>query len=139
MWRGICASAILYCVLTTLLSSSLPVLDEESYLYIAQKMRFSHPYDWPLPWHPWTDSYVYAHPPLFLYWVRSVWIFCGDDIGWLKFFLGLPFRLLPWAICSKYGLLRFPYAKLFDWTIMITQRPVPQGLTVISNRLILIE
>ena len=102
MWRGICAGAILYCALATMLSTSLPVLDEESYLYIARQLQVSRPYDWPLPWHPWTDSYIYAHPPLFLYWVRAVWSGCGADIFWLKFFLGLPFRLLLGGVAGYF-------------------------------------
>ncbi|MEC7988201.1 MAG: hypothetical protein VX278_23745 [Myxococcota bacterium] len=106
MWRSIGVSALLYCVLTTMLSSNLPVLDEESYLYIAKEMPLFRPYDWKLPWHPWSDSYVYAHPPLFLYWVRSLWWLCGEDVAWLKFFLGLPFRIMLGA-AAGYLCIRF--------------------------------
>lgn len=86
--------ALFFTLISSVLSSVYPVLDEESYLYIAQEMSVSRPYDWTLPWPPYSQSYRYAHPPLFLVWVKLCFSLCPQSIGWLKFFLGLPFRLL---------------------------------------------
>jgi hypothetical protein len=94
MHKGILWFALLYTVLSTLLSSIYPVLDEESYLYIGRSMSFANPYDWELPWPPYTDSYRYAHPPLFLFWVRMGTMLFSDGSWVLKLFLGVPFRLL---------------------------------------------
>ena len=79
-----------------LCAASVPVLDEESYLAIAAQLDPARPYDWWRPWPPWggtreADAFVYAHPPLFLWWV------------WLTQQLPLPFEVtrrlagLPWA------------------------------------------
>ena len=85
---------LVYAVLSSILASVYPVLDEESYLYIAQSLSLSRPYDWLLPWPPYTDSYRYAHPPLFLYWMWCGQYFLGASVFWMKLVLGLPFRLL---------------------------------------------
>ena len=67
-----------------------PHIDEESYLFIAQAIQDHplRPYDWWRAWQPWiepgTPFYVYAHPPLFL------WYLCG--IGHLIGF-GHPWHL----------------------------------------------
>ena len=94
MHKKIIGYALVYAVLSSILASSYPVLDEESYLYIAQSMSLSRPYDWTLPWPPYTDSYRYAHPPLFLYWVWIATKVMGSSIVWMKLFLGFPFRLM---------------------------------------------
>ena len=44
--------------------SSHPILDEGSYLWIAKRFSFAKPYDWPLPFPPFDDAFVFAHPPL---------------------------------------------------------------------------
>lgn len=101
MHKKLIGYALVYAVLSSILASTYPVLDEESYLYIAQSISLAQPYDWALPWPPFGDSYRYAHPPLFLYWVWLGTKLCGSSIVWLKFFLGFPFRfLLGYAACS---------------------------------------
>ena len=49
--------------------SSHPILDEGSYLWIAKRFSFAKPYDWPLPFPPFDDAFVFAHPPLLLMWI----------------------------------------------------------------------
>ncbi len=49
-----------------------PHIDEESYLFIGREIQDTllRPYDWWRPWQPFEsgdDSFVYAHPPLFLW------------------------------------------------------------------------
>ena len=94
MHKKVLGYALIYAVLSSILASAYPVLDEESYRYIAQSMSFSRPYDWILPWPPYTDSYRYAHPPLFLYWMMCVQYFFGASIFWTKLILGIPFRFI---------------------------------------------
>lgn len=55
----------------------LPLLDEESYLDIANQLDLLRPYDWSRPWQPWghevpENAYLYAHPPGHLWWVAAV-------------------------------------------------------------------
>ena len=90
---------LVYAVLSSILASVYPVLDEESYLYIAQSLSLSRPYDWLLPWPPYTDSYRYAHPPLFLY-----WMWCGQYFFWSFYFLdeacvGASISSSAWLLC----------------------------------------
>lgn len=72
---------------------SIPVLDEESYWKIADQMSWSRPYDWKMPWFPFEEQgFVYAHPPLFLFWVKFVqsWF----DISLAQWILGIPLQIL---------------------------------------------
>ena len=53
------------------------MLDEESYLAIAAQLDWARPYDWWRPWPPWggqreADAFVYAHPPLHLWWTAAL-------------------------------------------------------------------
>ncbi|RME22407.1 MAG: hypothetical protein D6798_15885 [Deltaproteobacteria bacterium] len=71
---GTAALLALCCVL---LAATVPVLDEESYLDIASQLQPLRPYDWWRPWQPWgthheADAFVFAHPPLHLWWVYLV-------------------------------------------------------------------
>ena len=61
-------------LLLSLCWSSLPVLDEESYWAIARELNPLRPYDWELRWPPYTEqnSYIYAHPPGFLWWIWGI-------------------------------------------------------------------
>ncbi|MCB9764223.1 MAG: hypothetical protein H6739_30910 [Alphaproteobacteria bacterium] len=79
------------------------MLDEESYLDIAQQIA-SHPlrpYDWFRPWQPWgatppADAFLFAHPPLHLWWV-ALWQRLGVGPA-LRLAVGLPWALLlGWA------------------------------------------
>lgn len=61
--------------LAALFMPAAPVLDEESYLDIAAQMPWARPYDWYRAWQPWgaevpENSYLYAHPPLHLWWIK---------------------------------------------------------------------
>jgi len=94
MKNSIVRCALLYAVLCSILRSSYPVLDEESYLLIAEQMAVLRPYDWSLPWPPYGDSYRYAHPPLFLLWIRCISVLAGDSVLWIKILAGLPFQLI---------------------------------------------
>ena len=116
MHKKIIGYALVYALLSSFLASSYPVLDEESYLYIAQSMSIDRPYDWTLPWPPYTDSYRYAHPPLFLYWVWIGTKLFGSSIIWIKFFLGFPFRLLLGYSASWMLIHHTPSSKQ-NWSI----------------------
>jgi hypothetical protein len=57
-------------------AGKLPVVDEESYLDIGRQLAgaMGDPYGWWRRWQPWGadpagDVYLYAHPPLHLWWV----------------------------------------------------------------------
>ena len=75
-----------------LLTHGLPALDEESYLWIANEMSWARPYDWQLPWPPYDDAFIYAHPPLFLWWVKSLLVLEGESLLCLETCVGE----LPW-------------------------------------------
>lgn len=87
-----------------LLSSGVPVLDEESYLDIAAQLDWRRPYSWWRAWQPWglerpADAYVYAHPPLFVFWVKA-WLAQGSalPVAAVKVAAGLPWAmLLGWS------------------------------------------
>ena len=72
-------------LLLSLCWSSLPVLDEESYWAIARELNPLRPYDWELRWPPYTEqnSYIYAHPPGFLWWIlnSASWCIVGAHKG----------------------------------------------------------
>jgi hypothetical protein len=66
---------LLSVVLAALFMPAAPVLDEESYLDIARQMPWLRPYDWYRAWQPWgaevpEDSFLFAHPPLHVYWIK---------------------------------------------------------------------
>ncbi|MAA77974.1 MAG: hypothetical protein CL916_01845 [Deltaproteobacteria bacterium] len=117
MHKKIFGYALVYAFLSSVLASSYPVLDEESYLYIAQSMSLSRPYDWTLPWPPYTDSYRYAHPPLFLYWVWIATKIFGSSIMWMKFFLGFPFRLIL-GYSASWVLFHHTSSSKHKWSIL---------------------
>ncbi len=85
------------------LTCPAPVLDEESYLDIAAQLPWGHPYDWWRPWPPWgagreADAFVYAHPPLFLWWAK-LWSSSGAPVRGVKIAAGLPWALLlGWSV-----------------------------------------
>ncbi len=67
--------ALLSLALAAAFMPAAPVLDEESYLDIAQQLSWARPYDWYRAWQPWgaeipADAYLYAHPPLHLWWIK---------------------------------------------------------------------
>lgn len=75
----------------------MPVLDEESYLAIAAQLDGARPYDWWRPWPPWggqreADAFVYAHPPLHLWWTALL-SSLPVPIAALK-----RLSVLPWAL-----------------------------------------
>lgn len=83
-WVWIVGASI-FCLL---LSPVQHILDEETYLWIATNMSWSRPYDWSMPFPPFHDTgFVFAHPPLFLWWVKL----CGDH-----WWTGLPWLVLWW-------------------------------------------
>lgn len=81
-----------------------PGLDEESYLWIGAEIARSGgwPYGWSRDWPPWDgDAFVYAHPPLFLWWValwqgagHAIWGEGGAPLPLLRLCVGLPWALL---------------------------------------------
>ncbi len=100
---GVSALLALCCVL---LATTVPVLDEESYLDIAGQLDPLHPYSWWRPWQPWgtsreADAFVFAHPPLHLWWVYLVQQATPGLFGvrGLKLVAGAPYALLfGWAV-----------------------------------------
>jgi hypothetical protein len=119
--------AVLAGLLAAALTAPVPVLDEESYLDIARQLDLLRPYDWWRAWQPWggqreADAYVYAHPPLFLMWVKA-WVGDGADAA----------RMMPaWKLAA--GL---PWAMLLGWSggrllERFTRQPLWAGLAWLS-------
>lgn len=77
-------------------STPLAVLDEESYLYIAENIFPKRPYDWSLPWPPYStdDAFIFAHPPLFMWWVWLLKSWFGFSIVATKVLAGLPAQII---------------------------------------------
>ena len=113
-WVSLILSSMMLAIPWSWFSPKVFILDETSYHFIAQKMSWSRPYDWQMPWPPYSDNaFIFAHPPLFLWWVKAV----GDAwwTGWipqtLLIFstLGLTFRstkhpykvFLLWICCAS--------------------------------------
>lgn len=101
------ALALVAALVAALLASSLPVLDEESYLAIAAQLEPARPYDWWRPWPPWggareADAFVYAHPPLFLWWV---WLWGGSA------------SFAPAAVKAMKVAAALPWAALLGWSV----------------------
>lgn len=116
--------ACLLAVGTLLLSSGVPVLDEESYLDIARQLDPLRPYDWWRPWQPWGstregDAFVYAHPPLHLWGVWATRRLVSEELGLyaLKVLAGAPWALLyGWAVGSLAAqLTRRPILAVLSW------------------------
>lgn len=87
-----------------------PHLDEESYLFLGHVLQGHplRPYDWWRPWPPYFTPrdtfYLYAHPPLFLWWSAGWQALLGSESLWLLRLVALP---LVWVLCwSWHGLAR---------------------------------
>jgi len=79
---------LLATLLSVLLSPSPLLLDEETHLWIAQQAAWFAPYDWAMPFPPFHETgFVFAHPPLFLWWLKLT----GDSV-----FTAVPWLLLWW-------------------------------------------
>ncbi len=77
---------------------ALPVLDEETWLWLAAHAPMARPYDWWRPGPPWGDSpapdaFVFAHPPLFIAWLKLLLPF-AHDLADLRRLAGLPWAAL---------------------------------------------
>ena len=83
-------------------SSTSRVLDEETYLYIAEQIQPKRPYDWILPWPPYDteDAFVFAHPPLFLWWIWLLTSLVGAGVGASKLMAALPFQVMLGAAAA---------------------------------------
>ena len=87
-----------------------PHIDEESYLFIGNAIEghLARPYDWWRPWQPLftptANSFIYAHPPVFLWLISGLGQLWGfEAIGLLRASM-LPFCLL--LVLSFYGMAR---------------------------------
>lgn len=71
-----------------------PVIDEESYLWLGQAIGLGRPYDWARAWPPWgEDGFIYAHPPLFLWWM-GLWSRLSMPLPMLRILAGGPWIVL---------------------------------------------
>ena len=89
---------ILAAVLVVLAGNlAVPVLDEELWLSLGRALDAGRPYDWARAMPPWGqnpgDSYLFAHPPGFLWWV---WAACkaGLEVTGTRWLAGLPAALI---------------------------------------------
>jgi hypothetical protein len=94
-----------------------PAIDEETYLWIGRNVAWARPYDWACRWPPWdADGYVFAHPPLFLEWMR-LWSPLESTLPLMRAAVGLPWViLLAWAVtrlCNR--LCRHPDLAAAAW------------------------
>ncbi len=89
------------CVAMVLLAAAkVPALDEESYLWLGRMLDPTDPYGWSRAWPPWdaTNGFVYAHPPLFLLWMRAL-APLQASLPALRIVAGAPFAwLLGWSV-----------------------------------------
>ena len=79
-----------------------PVIDEESYLWLGAHVDPALPYDWHRAWQPWSDqgpvTFVYAHPPLHLWWMALVHAISADP-GFARAACAVPFvTLYAWGV-----------------------------------------
>lgn len=89
----------LACVLPFL--GKAPVIDEESYLWLGAHVSVLRPYDWHRVWQPYVDapdSFIFAHPPLFLWGLAALHALA--PVVWLaRVLVVLPFvSLYAWAV-----------------------------------------
>lgn len=95
--------ALLCLVVAVACAAGVPVLDEESWLELAQGLDPSRPYDWWRPWPPWgsaeaPDAFVFAHPPGFLLWLHA-WARPGLPVWPIKVAAAVPWALLlGWSV-----------------------------------------
>lgn len=72
-----------------------PVIDEESYLWLGKHVTMADPYAWTRAWQG-QDGWVYAHPPLFLWWMKLASVL--DHPAAIRLVAGIPFvALYGWA------------------------------------------
>ncbi|HND34323.1 MAG TPA: glycosyltransferase family 39 protein, partial [Myxococcota bacterium] len=104
-------------LLTLLGTPKALVLDEESYLWLGKQVFEHGAYGWSRLWPPWDgDAFVYAHPPLFLYWV-AFWEQWTELVPLLRLGVGLPWSLLLGASAAWLALrsTRHPELGLGLW------------------------
>lgn len=71
-----------------------PVIDEETYLWLGANLDALRPYDWTRIWPPYdADGFVFAHPPLHLWWMR-LWSFTQGSLPAVRALAGLPWIVL---------------------------------------------
>ena len=115
-WLWILGSAIL-CLL---LSPEPLLLDEETHLYIATYASFERPYDWSMPFPPFHETgFVFAHPPLFHWWLKMV----GDSL-----FTALPWLILWWSGVWKLA-THFETSPRWTFGLMLCSAGVVMPLT----------
>ncbi|MDG1478050.1 MAG: hypothetical protein P8R54_00600 [Myxococcota bacterium] len=122
--------ALVAALVAALCAASVPVLDEESYLAIAGQLDPLRPYDWWRPWPPWNgareaDAFVYAHPPLFLWWT------------WVVTKLSLPFSI-------AHRLVGIPFAALLGGSVAVLaqhtcRRPALAGLVWLTAPVVVLS
>lgn len=76
-------------------------IDEESYLWLGRNVAFDNPYSWTRAW-PGGDGFMYAHPPLHLWWMRLVSPL--SSLPWIRL-AALPWVAL-WAASSALWMRR---------------------------------
>ena len=83
-----------------------PVIDEESYLWLGAHVSWLRPYDWHRVWQPFVppdasaapDSFIYAHPPLFL-WFLAAMHALAPAVWAARLLVAVPFiALLAWGV-----------------------------------------
>lgn len=115
-------------VLAVVRGPQVPMLDEETWLWLARNASFARPYDWWRPGPPWgdlpaPDAYVFAHPPLFLGWLQLLAPAARDLAEW-RWLASLPFAAL-------YGLS-------VGWLAERTPRPWPALALALSGPVVVL-
>lgn len=142
-WRAPWVGQALLCLLGLLLvlpfADKPPHIDEESYVFIGHALQahWGTPYHWWRAWQPtWTateHSYLYAHPPFFLWWSALTEWLCGDNLVGrrlcaLPFVFGLTLGIagLARAFLSPSASQRSLGPSLLDptpWTLVLLTGP----------------
>lgn len=130
MWQRLALAVAALVLIGFVQSVPLPVLDEETYLYIAEQIQPKRPYDWILPWPPYDteDAFVFAHPPLFLWWIWLLTSWLELGVGASKLMAALPFQVMLGAAAAVLLPKRNRMALLLFCATPIVSLSIARGL-----------
>ncbi|MBM76357.1 MAG: hypothetical protein CMK59_13210 [Proteobacteria bacterium] len=96
---------------------SVPILDEGTYLWVSKDLTVFDPYGWSLPFPPWGDAYMFAHPPLHWMWLSVVGQLT-QSIWWTKVIAGAFWMILLGGASWRF-IEMLPEADFKSWMIWL--------------------